>query len=551
MRAQRVPFTAWLLALGLMVPARGVLATQPTRLLWQAQGVENVLSIAWIEDVDGDAVPDVLFESYDAGPSGVDHLFAISGASSGTGTVIWSARPLGGPSNSGGYGDYCLQTSPDLTGDGKSDVLYGSAWGGRTAFALDGLTGSTFWSFDTYSDSPPTPPQSGWVYAVASLGSDLTSDGVPEVLFCAGSDNHCVYCADGRTGAILWYYRGLDAFDFVASIADVDQDGIRDVVAAQTDNYPRVHVFSGRGGVGGAARLIWGQDLTNAIWSCCEIPQPGGIPATLVVGCWDNKIHGYNAANGSPRWAETVGYSVQRVVAIPDVNGDGIMDVAVGSWDNAGRVHSGSNGALIWRTPVGTVNGGDCWACDPVGDTNGDGVEEVAFGSFDLNAYLMDGRTGAILWSYYVGDRVLTIRGLPDLTGNRIPDVAAGTQMQYGAPHGGVCYALEGNDNISPADVADPRHQAPGLQVGPNPSRGPVSWSFSLELPAATALLEVFDSGGRRVRVLHRGPATAGLTRAQWDGSDEDGRALPAGVYLGRLAVDGHAVATLRQVRLP
>ena len=46
---------------------------------------------------------------------------------------------------------------------------------------LLGQSGATFWKFDTYSQSPPTPPNSGWIYAMDSLGSDLTGDGVPEV----------------------------------------------------------------------------------------------------------------------------------------------------------------------------------------------------------------------------------------------------------------------------------------------------------------------------------------------------------------------------------
>jgi outer membrane protein assembly factor BamB len=223
-----------LLALAITCPIAS--AEQSTRLLWQKQGVENVVSATWIEDLDGDAVADVLFESYDSGAPATDHLFAISGRSSGIGTVIWSARPLGGPSNSGGYGEYCLDVSPDLTGDGVSDVLYGAAWGNRSAFLLDGMSGATVWSFDTYEDSPPSPPESGWVYAVSSLGSDITGDALPEVLFCAGSENHCVYCADAKSGEILWHYRGQDAFGYVASIADVDRDGVRDVLAAQIDN---------------------------------------------------------------------------------------------------------------------------------------------------------------------------------------------------------------------------------------------------------------------------------------------------------------------------
>ncbi len=524
-------------------------ATQSTRLLWKAAGVENVVSIAWIADIDGDSKADVLFESYDAGPSGVDHLFAISGASSGEGTVIWSARPLGGPSNSGGYGEYCLQVAPDMTGDGRHDILYGSAWGGRSAFLLDGSTGETLWSFDTYSDSPPTPPESGWVYAVTSLGSDIDGDGIDEVLFCAGSDNDGLYCADGATGAILWFHRGEDAFDQVISIADIDEDGIRDVAACQTDNYPKVKVFSGRPGVGGTPVSRWSASLGNAIWSACEIERQGE-PNTLVAGCWDGTIRGYNAQTGAARWTGTVGDAVQRVVTIPDVNGDGTSDIAVGSWDNAGRVHSGADGALIWRTPVGTVNGGDCWTCDSVGDTNGDGVDDVAFGSFDLNAYLMDGRTGAVLWHYFVNDRVLSIRGVPDVTGNGVPEVAVGTQYQYGSAHGGECWLLEGNDDVLPAAAGEAGGSASRLAVEPNPTRDLSRWTIHLSRPLKRARLEIFDPSGRRVRTLVDGELPSGATRLDWDGRAEDGRVAAAGVYLGRLLAGGRQIEARRVVLL-
>lgn len=532
-----------------IVPLADSFATQPTRLLWKARGVENVVSIAWIDDIDGDARPDLLFESYDAGPSGVDHLFAISGASSDVGDIIWSARPLGGPSNSGGYGEYCLQVWPDMTGDGRSDILYGSAWGGRSAYILDGPTGQTIWSFDTYVDSPPSPPVSGWVYAATSLGSDLNGDAVNEVLFCAGSENNGLYCADGATGAILWFHRGEDAFDHVASIADIDNDGVRDVAACQTDNYPKIKVFSGRPGVGGVPVLRWSASLGNAIWNSCELPR-NGEPNTLVAGCWDGTIRGYNAATGALRWTGAVGDPVQRVVPIPDVNGDGMMDLAVGSWDNAGRVHSGADGSLIWRTPVGTVNGGDCWTCDSVGDTNGDGVADVAFGSFDLNAYLMDGRSGAILWSYFVNDRVLSIRGVPDVTGNGIPEVAVGTQLQYGAAHGGDCWLLEGNDGVPPAAAADAAGMISALSVEPNPARDLSRWTIALTRPSAAGRLEILDSSGRRIRTLQLGPLPSGVTRVTWDGRGDDGNPIAAGVYLGRLVAEGRGPEVRRIVRL-
>ncbi len=518
---------------------------ESTRLLWQYPGVENVVSTAWIEDLDGDGVADILFESYDAGAPQTDHLFAISGASEGTGTVIWSARPLGGPSNSGGYGEYCLSVSPDLSGDGTSEVLYGAAWGNRSAFSLDGMTGSTIWSFDTYEDSPPSPPAEGWVYAVYTLGSDLTGDAFPEVLFCAGSENHCVYCADGVTGEILWHYRGQDAFGYVQSIADVDGDGIRDVVACQIDNYPKVYVFSGAGGGGGAADLIWNQSGFGSPWACCELALPDPFTATIVVGCWDNTIYGYDAATGNLRWSGNVGAYVMRVVVINDVDEDGIDDIGVASWGNAGRVHSGANGEPIWVTPVGN----DCWTCDPVDDINGDGFDELAVGSFNGRVYLMSGLDGAILWNYYVGDKIFTIRGVPDLTGNGIADVVAGTQRLNNS--GGICYAFEGNDDIT-VSVDAGLVGVPGrLRVGPNPSRGETYWSFSLQRPAGRLALELFDPSGRLVRVLARGGGRLGTNKLAWDGRDRDGRPMPAGIYLGRLIDGERLLGTGRAVLLP
>jgi outer membrane protein assembly factor BamB len=279
--------------------------------------------------------------------------------------------------------------------------------------------------------------------------------------------------------------------------------------------------------------------MPDSPWCCCELTLPLLAQATIVVGCWDNRIYGYHAASGDPRWEGNVGSPVMRVVVIRDVDGDGVDDIGVGSWGSAGRVHSGADGQTIWATPVGD----DCWTCDPVDDTNGDGYQELAVGSFNGRVYLMDGVTGEILWSYNVGDKLFTVRGVPDLTFNGIPDVVAGTQrLNYS---GGVCYALEGNDDI-PVSVADLPRLDFSLDVAPNPCRGNARWSFGLAAPAAHASLELFDPNGRLVRVLHSGPAGRGTTTVHWEGLGAADRRLPAGVYLGRLAADGRTIGTRR-----
>ena len=53
--------------------------------------------------------------------------------------------------------------------------------------------------------------------------------------------------------------------------------------------------------------------------------------------------------------------------------------------------------------------------------------------------------------------------------------------------------------------------------------------------------LGVYDVGGRLVRALADGAQTAGRKSVRWDGRDDQGRALPAGMYLVRMQATGFA----------
>jgi flagellar hook assembly protein FlgD len=52
--------------------------------------------------------------------------------------------------------------------------------------------------------------------------------------------------------------------------------------------------------------------------------------------------------------------------------------------------------------------------------------------------------------------------------------------------------------------------------------------------------LAIFDVAGRRIRTLCDGRvAPAGVSTVVWDGTADDGRELPAGIYLCRLMTPG------------
>lgn len=513
-------------------------ANAGTELLWSFQAAGSMQSIAAVPDIDGDGRPDIAFEGYENGPTGVNHVFAIRGASSGAGQVLWSARPIGGASSGGGNGDDCLRLGPDLNGDAFPDLLLGTAWGGRTAYALNGRTGETLWSYDTYAHYGSN--YSGWIYSMDSLGQDLSGDGVPEIVFASGSYNDRVHCVNGATGALIWVYYGGDAFRDVHSFPDINSDGIRDVVVTLGDDAvtPRIVALSGSTG-----NLIWQRPLAGAgdyLWNLAILGDVtgDGIPE-IVPSQWDSNLRCVNGATGAIVWTVAVP-AQQRVVSLDDVNGDGIRDIAVGlNLTSACQVRSGANGALIWNVATSDWT----WAIDRIPDCTGDGINDVVVGDFDGYVYLMNGAAGGVVWSWRnpTGDKVMTIRGVPDLNATGTPDIVAGTQLLYGGT-GGDVYALEGNTAIAavPQDAQIARFLGPGY---PNPSRGQVRWSLSAP-GAGPVQIDIFGADGRCIRSLHDGGGINGSARTlTWDGRDAVSRPVPPGTYFVRMQADGRAVS--------
>ncbi|MFB3907773.1 MAG: PQQ-binding-like beta-propeller repeat protein [Candidatus Eisenbacteria bacterium] len=481
-------------------------------------------SIATVPDIDGDGLPDVAFEGYGNGPSNVDHVFAIRGASVGQGEVLWSSRPLGGASNGGGDGDDCLRLGPDLDGDGFPELLLGTAWGGRTAYALHGNTGEVLWGFDTYAEYGDS--YSGWIYSMDSLGQDLDEDGIPEIVFASGSSNDRVHCVSGASGGLVWVYYGGDAFRDVHSCVDIDGDQVRDVIVSlgdQTPISPRVVALSGVDG-----HRIWETPVGGAIWNIVFLSDltGDGIPE-ITLSQWSNSLVCLNGDTGAVVWSVPVP-AQQRVAALDDVDGDGKRDVAVGcNTTSICQVRSGADGELVWNVATSDWT----WAIDRMPDVSGDGINDVVVGDFDGWVRLLDGASGAEIWSWLnpTGDKIKTIRGTADLNGNGAPDVVAGTQLLYGGS-GGDVYALEGNPNAMGVAEGLP---STGARLGPgfpNPSFAGVRWSIAPGV-APGAELSIFAVDGRRVRTL---AARAGTIA--WDGRDERGRDVPAGVYRARLA---------------
>jgi flagellar hook assembly protein FlgD len=75
----------------------------------------------------------------------------------------------------------------------------------------------------------------------------------------------------------------------------------------------------------------------------------------------------------------------------------------------------------------------------------------------------------------------------------------------------------------------------------PNPFQGTTSVRFGLA-HAARVRLELFDLAGRRVRTLIDGDLEAGAHATTWDGRDDHGASVRAGVYFVRFVAPGKSL---------
>ena len=91
----------------------------------------------------------------------------------------------------------------------------------------------------------------------------------------------------------------------------------------------------------------------------------------------------------------------------------------------------------------------------------------------------------------------------------------------------------------SSVGVEHPVEYVNDLQVRANPAprgRAAVRLTLAKDDVGEVAL---FDVAGRRTRVLANGTITAGVHDMAWDGADDAGRRMPAGVYFLHVKMRG------------
>lgn len=155
--------------------------------------------------------------------------------------------------------------------------------------------------------------------------------------------------------------------------------------------------------------------------------------------------------------------------------------------------------------------------------------------------------------SYYNHDRAYDLSLEPAF--QNIPHSASTltVTIRMGAVSGGAAQNWQGEmdeswgiDNLtvtlgSGASAAPLPTAGAARLLGNAPNPFNPSTTIAYELPAAGAAvrLVIYDLAGRQVRTLVDGDQAGGRQFARWDGRDDAGQGVPAGVYLYRVSASG------------
>ena len=519
--------------------AYALIANDNGRIFWDFDTYADdppsgwVYSIAWINDVSGDGVPEVIFGC----GSDNNKAYCMDGAH---GTLLWSFQAPDAV--------YQVARIGDTNGNGTDDVLVatGDAYADYTYCIDGGSSGGAgyLWRFYVGDTS----------YTVTG-GDDVDGDLVPDAYIGTWDPSGTVYCVSGADGSEIWAH-GVGSYENVmrvVTIKDLNDDGPADLLVASWDN--AIICLDGATG-----DELWnvptgstnGGDVWT-IWPLGDVDLDGY--SDVIAGSFDLKAYCVSGRTGELLWSYTVGNRVYTVRGVGDVNGDYIPDAVVGT-----QYYGGTGGMVFCldadgdETGVAPIAELDCrvgggavslsWEFDETAGIEGFNVYRANLGQVESAPALRRRLTGEGAWSVAeaLAERAGLKRGdgpvrLNDelVHGSSYRDESAVDGERYSYMVGAVTADRE--VFAGPVEVlAD--FSGSSVWLAP-PAPNPFGRSASLEyaVPEGTdARVSIYSPSGRLVKMLDAG---GGRGVVRWDGTAGDGSAVAPGVYLVRLEAGG------------
>ncbi|MCK4361638.1 MAG: T9SS type A sorting domain-containing protein, partial [Bacteroidales bacterium] len=276
-------------------------------------------------DYNDDGITDVLAATgNDGGNTGPRRVYCLNGL---TGESIWECFTSGAVFSTIGIEDF--------TGDGKPDVLAGATDSYQTqgkVYGINGDNGNIEWTFLTEGTS---------VWALMQL-NDITGKGVKDI--AAGDFGGNFYFINPENGSQI--HNGSISTVIIlrfAKLDDVNNDGHPDILVAHSGT--NGIVLSGFDG-----STIWFWSLADKSWNVARIGDITGDNINdVIIGTLYSSNYCYFRNRVDGEELESINYStpVDAINSIPDIVGDGSMEMVAGGRDGKVYCYSGGLDAYV------------------------------------------------------------------------------------------------------------------------------------------------------------------------------------------------------------
>lgn len=525
----------------LRIPLSGTGSTALTVLgdiMWQTQIPDNpnttvddpqVMAMREISDVNQDGVNDMIICS--------DNYWTLcyNGNSSVTGDILWSVNTRQSSLVSGSVVyEEGLQVIDDINSDGVQDVIFGTGGNNELVYAVSGRTGQVLW---TYGDSSLTAD--GDINGI-SVAKDYNGDGRKDVLIAAtgegeGNGRHAAICVNVLNGSQIFVASQLGHFTYSAAATTTGG-----AISFSSNGGPwGINGFSNNGS------YTWTYNLTSAGWHVEELPDVNsdGITDLAAFVGFSGTTAVISGSDGAQIWSYNQGQSINGYFRLAqDIAGDGFPDLISSGPRLLHRIDSRAS-TIYWTAGL---DGNYIHGVDELTDVDGDGIKDIVAGTQNSNLFVVTGDSGRTIFTHNFGtpttNTVEQVARLKSIDGNLSSEFIGGSRT-------GKVICFSGGQNTL-VGVVQQNTNVPEVfslsQNYPNPFNPMTKIKFDVPDNGGMQKVKmtVYNSLGAEVATLVNSDLSAGSYEVEFDARD-----FASGAYFYRM-VSGEFTETKRMILL-